>query len=364
MKKKILQLLIATSVLALPFSAQAATKINNVNIKIAVEDDMEDDEITGIPELEVSGKAKTYSVDGYEITIGLDGNEINPYDDDDDYDDDQDEENGPGASSKSTSSTKKKTVPKGKTVPVTCEITLSAETGYYFNTMSKKNIKINGLDANCTKASRQDSGKTMILTVQLPGIKTRVGKPDNATWKDISTATWSAAQNACLYELRLYKDDKASGKTYQTSAESFNFAPLMLKSGQYSYTVKAIDKDGETGKRVRSDDVFVSEELAEQNKEAYKVIYDEPVPGAGPDALRNVLNGGWQEKDGKYWYRMNDGTYPQANWLQLGDDWYYFDEEGFMVSNEAISWKGEEYTLGADGKMLSDAKTSGNTDTD
>lgn len=352
-KKNIILLLAMASLLSMPILVFADTKISNVSIKIEVDDE----DTSALPDLEITAKGKNYSVDGYEITIGLDGEDLNMNEDDiNNIDDDQDEANGPGAISnnKSTasSSTKKK-----KTEPVTCEITLSAEDGYYFNTMSKKNIKVTGLGANCTKATRQDSKKTLVLTVQLPDIKSRIGIVEEATWKENCIATWESAANANTYELRLYRDGKATGKTYETEARTFNFAPYMLKTGQYTYTVKAIDVNGESSKRCESDQTSITEALVSQYKERYKVEYEKSNPGEGPSSGRKILNGGWQMDNGRYWYRLDDGMFPQASWLNLGDDWYWFDEDGYMISNEWKSWKGNEYYFGSDGKMITNGKT-------
>ena len=63
---------------------------------------------------------------------------------------------------------------------------------------------------------------------------------------------------------------------------------------------------------------------------------------------------GWQKTNGKWWYRYKDGTYPISKWAMIENKWYYFDSEGYMVSNE---WRtgnsnGEMYYLGSDGAMV------------
>lgn len=34
-----------------------------------------------------------------------------------------------------------------------------------------------------------------------------------------------------------------------------------------------------------------------------------------------------------YWYKNADGTFPQSTWKQIGGNYYYFDEEGFLLRN-------------------------------
>ena len=50
-------------------------------------------------------------------------------------------------------------------------------------------------------------------------------------------------------------------------------------------------------------------------------------------ADRNLpSNVNWQ-RDGKGWWILNpDGTYPKAQWLLLNNRWYYFNQEGYMLT--------------------------------
>jgi len=350
-KRNFITVFVISMSIIMSITAFASTKVSSVNIKIKAEEDEDD---YGLPDLEITTSSKNYSISGYDYTIGLDGNDVEMDTDEEDEDDDQDENNGPGANTKSKSTTTKK---ETSTKPVTCEITLTAEDDCYFATMTKKNIKINGLDANCTKAARQDSGTTLVLTVQLPGIKTRVGTVDEAGWKTHNIAKWNETNNANTYEIRLYRDGKPFGKLYETEYKQFNFAPLMLKPGTYYYTVRAKDVKGTTGKRFESESVNISEAEANAFKEKYKLEYEIIDVQSGPSVNRNILNGGWQKENGKYWYRMDDGMFPQGNWMLIDNEWYFFDQDGYMITNQWKDWKGKEYYFGSDGKMLKSTKT-------
>ena len=53
------------------------------------------------------------------------------------------------------------------------------------------------------------------------------------------------------------------------------------------------------------------------------------VLGADRNLLSNV---NWQ-RDAKGWWIQNpDGTYPKAQWLLLNNRWYYFNQEGYMLT--------------------------------
>ena len=41
--------------------------------------------------------------------------------------------------------------------------------------------------------------------------------------------------------------------------------------------------------------------------------------------------GGWvHSKNGKWWYRYSDGTYPVSDWAKIDGKWYHFDSKGWM----------------------------------
>ena len=45
---------------------------------------------------------------------------------------------------------------------------------------------------------------------------------------------------------------------------------------------------------------------------------------------------GWVEEDGKWWYRLEDGTYPKSEWKKIDGKWYCFDEKGWLLCDQYI----------------------------
>nr|DAE63243.1 MAG TPA: hypothetical protein [Caudoviricetes sp.] len=61
---------------------------------------------------------------------------------------------------------------------------------------------------------------------------------------------------------------------------------------------------------------------------------------------------GWNKDDQGWWYADTTTTYYKSRWAEIGGEWYYFDEKGYMLMD---TWKVDStgtYYLGEDGKMM------------
>ena len=43
-------------------------------------------------------------------------------------------------------------------------------------------------------------------------------------------------------------------------------------------------------------------------------------------------SGKWKSWEGRWWYEYPDGSCVKSSWLLIGNKYYYFDEEGWMVT--------------------------------
>ena len=58
----------------------------------------------------------------------------------------------------------------------------------------------------------------------------------------------------------------------------------------------------------------------------------------------------WIQSGNRWWYRHADGGYTRNGWELINGSWYYFDNAGWMLSNQWIS----NYYVGGSGAMLTD----------
>ena len=65
------------------------------------------------------------------------------------------------------------------------------------------------------------------------------------------------------------------------------------------------------------------------------------------------LAGQWQQDSTGWWYQEDNNNYSVNSWKELDGKWYYFNQDGYMVSN---TWIGNYY-LGSDGAMLINTTT-------
>lgn len=57
---------------------------------------------------------------------------------------------------------------------------------------------------------------------------------------------------------------------------------------------------------------------------------------------------GWQQTDGKWWFRNADGSFPKSKWQKVDGKWYFFNSKGYMKVGLLI-YKGNRYILTEDG---------------
>lgn len=315
--------LFAVAVLAFPMAAHAQEKINSVSIRIESEGFDE----WGRPELTASTKSGHYSVGNIESAYEQFGS------------------SDPGAA-----------YDEDTDVYV---IELYADDGYYFNITKSDKIHINGLGADFIKASRQNNGSDLILTVRLKSLERFVGEIEDAKWEQGGFASWEEAYGAQSYMLDFY-NEKGRRKRVETCGTTYDFRPFMQKPGDYRYRVRPLSSTRESGDWIEAGSTTIDEAAAEANRQLFQVEKDVSYKDGIAAPANEIIvykNIGWQETDdGRRWYRNQDASYPQNMWMQEGDAWYYFDGDGYCKADEYLTYGGCDYYFKEDGKMIANTK--------
>ena len=68
---------------------------------------------------------------------------------------------------------------------------------------------------------------------------------------------------------------------------------------------------------------------------------------------QNASTGAWLLDSVGWWYCNPDKTYPVNQWQYIDNYWYYFNESGYMVTDQWV----DRYYVGSDGRMLTDTIT-------
>ena len=90
------------------------------------------------------------------------------------------------------------------------------------------------------------------MTIELQDAGEIVGTVDAAVWAERGIGRWKKAPGASAYLVMLYRDAKRVGHPHRTSAEQYDFVPLMQTAGVYHFKVIPLTKQGKRGQAAES----------------------------------------------------------------------------------------------------------------
>ena len=240
----------------------------------------------------------------------------------------------------------------GKKPKVTIKV--KPDEDYTFKGTPSGNITLNdatGKGATISKVSTTSGN--MSITVTLP--KTSAGESGALEVNDISwgdddspVVTWESANYAKQYEVKLYRNNSIKDNI-TTSGTSYDFRSKIREYGKGSYTVKirAAASNGTKGNWTESDEFDVDEDvLASLGGQSSS----NNGSSTGPNGSSAGNTGAWLKDNVGWWYINADRTYTTNNWQQIGGNWYYFDNRGYMVTGWLKSpYSGKWYWLSTEG---------------
>lgn len=296
-KKQILPLLftVILSVTLNPITASAATKKKINTVKLTIEADIAVSESTKSTQVEIKTPSGKFEVTSYDFMN--DGFEWLETD-----------------------------VPR-------LEIILSAEEGYSFAT-TDNSFYITG--GTYVEQQKEDYNQTLRLIIDLPPVNEFTQAIESAQWIDDHTASWSKSEGAGTYEVRLYRDGKSSGAIKRTEQTSINLAGSMTKAGTYSFRVRPVNRGNadKKGDWVEAPLKYIDGVRASANKRIYEA------------------SNGWKKDEIGWRYEISNGSNVVNDWKLINDQWYFFDEKGYMTTGW-INWNGKDYYCEiSTGKML------------
>lgn len=56
--------------------------------------------------------------------------------------------------------------------------------------------------------------------------------------------------------------------------------------------------------------------------------------GKTVDEMLANREAGWKQNHAGWWYEYEDGSYPTSKWAKIDENWYYFNENGYMLENQ------------------------------
>lgn len=209
-------------------------------------------------------------------------------------------------------------------------IYLRADDGYYFSLTTASAVKLTG--ATYVKASKQDSSETLVLKVKLPSLAESVGDQGEVTLTAGGIALWDEVRGAGSYEVRLYRNGTGIGATILTTENIYyDFSSMITRAGNYHVRVRPVNKVKQENKGE-----WAQSSVIELTKEQVDAIRNGTADKSVP------VRGEWIHDGVAWWYKHQDGTYTKNNWELIKEDWYFFDENGYMKTGW-IEWEGKRY---------------------
>lgn len=214
------------------------------------------------------------------------------------------------------------------------KLQLTANDGYAFDALSSSDITVTGNARKIEKIARENNGKNLNLIISFTNLNNYMGAPTGLRWSTSGVALWNPVSQADCYEVTLYRSSARVGQTQTIYGTSCDFSnKLASQASSYTFQVRAKDSSSNTLKSewAVSPEYKVSPQIAQ--------------------ALKNQKLG-WKQNDRGWYYYYLDGSYPQNGWAEIEGKFYYFDTEGYMLTDTATPDGG---AVGPDGVRIEPA---------
>ena len=168
-----------------------------------------------------------------------------------------------------------------------------------------------------------------------------------ASWKQNKTGWWWQEDNGS-YPVSQWK--VINGKWYAFDERGYMRSGWFLSNGKWYYLGAANDGSMKTGwQLINGSWYYLNPGNGDMATNQWIGIYYVNGSGVWDQGKTKDLIG-WIQSGNRWWYRHADGGYTRNGWELINGSWYYFDNAGWMLSNQ---WIGNYY-VGGSGAMLTD----------
>ena len=166
-----------------------------------------------------------------------------------------------------------------------------------------------------------------------------------ASWKQNKTGWWWQEDNGS-YPVSQWK--VINGKWYAFDERGYMRSGWFLSNGKWYYLGTANDGSMKTGwQLINGSWYYLNPVNGDMAANQWIGIYYVNGSGVWDQGKTKDLIG-WIQSGNRWWYRHADGGYTRNNWELINGSWYYFDNAGWMLSNQ---WIGDYYVDGS-GKWI------------
>lgn len=168
-------------------------------------------------------------------------------------------------------------------------------------------------------------------------VRTRSG------WFEVDSRWYFSAKGG---ELRRNMGFTISGKLYYAGSDGALTGGLHTVNGKLYY----FNKDGEgTPGWVKVDGVWYYGEAKGLIAKKKIISTDKDLYYVGPEGT--LEEGMFTVNDALRYFNKSGKARTAAGWVQYKDEWYYAVKGGIIVTDAAITWRGNTYYFGSDGKL-------------
>lgn len=156
------------------------------------------------------------------------------------------------------------------------------------------------------------------------------------------SGTWSAANYDANMNSLSYEVCQQFGTSDSEFIENENMVLMQMAEDMSYYgdtpnydNIKFHNEFSSTSCPARSLELHGGDNNSLRNYVIDKITYYQSLGSTVSDMLNAGASNveGWQKNSTGWWYRNSDGSYPKSEWKKIGNEWFYFDERGYMKSN-------------------------------